>query len=378
MKNNLLINFDNFKKTWQVDTELSVNFTLTYSSGIFNSKNHDLLSYSENNRRVVVIDKNVNVLYGKALTEYFNQLKVEYDILEIDCEEINKNFDTLNEILDFFENKNLLRKEIVLAIGGGVLLDIVGFACSIYRRGVPYVKIPTTLLAIVDASVGSKVAINHFDRRNRLGAYYPPVATLIDKKFIKTQDERQISNGIAEILKIAIIKNEELFDVLEQSAEQLLQEKFQYGAVPVKIINSAITNMIEELAPNLWEKKLDRCVDFGHIFSPFVEMKNVTNMLHGEAVILDCLFSSCIAYNRKYITYEDLIRILNVIKKFNLPTFHKDFIDSNLLQNSLNDSLRHRNGNQYLPLPIQIGNYKIINDLKEIEIKQAIDVYKLL
>lgn len=112
MKNNLLINFDNFKKTWQVDTELSVNFTLTYSSGIFNSKNHDLLSYSENNRRVVVIDKNVNVLYGKTLTEYFNQLKVEYDILEIDCEEINKNFDTLNEILDFLKIKIYLEKKL--------------------------------------------------------------------------------------------------------------------------------------------------------------------------------------------------------------------------------------------------------------------------
>ena len=151
----------------------------------------------------------------------------------------------------------MLRREPIIAIGGGVLLDIVGFACSIYRRGIPYIKVPTTLLAIVDASVGSKVAVNHFGRRNRLGAYYPPIATLIDKKFIKTQSEREIINGIAEIFKLAVIKSPELFALLEENAELLIEEKFQHGAVPVRVINLAITDMIAELGPNLWEKKLD-------------------------------------------------------------------------------------------------------------------------
>ena len=145
-----------------------------------------------------------------------------------------------------------------IVIGGGVLLDLVGFCCSVYRRGIPYVKVPTTLLAIVDASVGVKVAANHFGRRNRIGAYYPPIATLIDKKFIKTQDERNIVNGIAEIFKLAVIKSPELFYLLEENAEMLIEEKFQYGAVPVRVINLAITDMINELGPNLWEKRLDR------------------------------------------------------------------------------------------------------------------------
>ena len=194
-----------------------------------------------------------------------------------------------------------MRRETVVAVGGGVLLDIVGFCSSIYRRGVPYFKIPTTLLSIVDVSVGAKVAINHFERRNRLGSYYPPVAALVDKKFIESQNKREIINGIAEIFKLAIIKSSELFNLLEKNYSQLINEKFQFGAVPIRVINLAISNMIEELAPNLWEKKLDRCVDFGHTFSPIIEMKNIKNLLHGEAVVLDCLFSSCIAYNRKYI-----------------------------------------------------------------------------
>ena len=222
----------------------------------------------------------------------------------------------------------------------------------------------------------SKVAANHFERRNRIGAYYPPIATLLDKKFIATQDERNIVNGIAEIFKLAVIKDKELFELLETSAEQLITEKFQFGAVPVRVINSAITGMIEELAPNLWEKKLDRCVDFGHSFSPIIEMQNVATLQHGEAVVLDCLFSSCIAKVRGYIDKDTLQRIFNTAKRLKLPVFHKDFTDYYLLSKSLSDTMKHRNGNQYLPVPIDIGNYKIVNDVMDVEIKLAIELFK--
>ena len=134
--------------------------------------------------------------------------------------------------------------------------------------------------------------------------------------------------------------------------------------------------MIEELAPNLWEKKLDRCVDFGHTFSPIIEMKNIKNLLHGEAVALDCLFSSCIAYNRKYIDKKKLERIFKTAKNLELPTFNKDFCNKKILINAIDDSIKHRNNNQYLPLPIDIGNYRIINDLSEKEITAAIKTFK--
>ena len=366
-------NFDNYKKSWSVQTELPVSFTVQYSSDIFNPKNHDLLSCGSNNseRRIIVIDRNVNNLYSAQLISYFQHMKIDGKVLVLDSDEENKTWENANKILEFFEEEGLLRREPVIAIGGGVLLDIVGYCASIYRRGVPYIKVPTTLLAIVDASVGAKVAVNHFERRNRIGAYYPAVATLIDKKFIATQSEREIINGIAEILKLAIIKDAELFELLETNYETLINEKFQFGAVPVRVINLAITGMIQELAPNLWEKKLDRCVDFGHSFSPIIEMKNIPKLLHGEAVILDCLFSSCIAYQRTYLSNKDLERIFNTAKNLKLPSFHEDFTDTELLLKALSDTMKHRNGNQYLPLPLGIGNYKIVNDVTEAEIESA-------
>ena len=266
---NILTKFDNYKRTWSVKTELPIEFILKYSSDIFDVNNHDLLSFNESNRKIVVIDKTVNQIYGDRLQSYFDTFKIELKLFEIDAVEENKDWQHADEILKFFEKISVLRREPIMVVGGGVLLDLVGFCCSIYRRGIPYVKVPTTLLSIVDASVGVKVAANHFERRNRIGAYYPPIATLIDKKFIKTQDERNIVNGIAEIFKLALIKDRELFELMEGSYKQLIDEKFQFGAVPVRVINLAITGMIEELVSNLWEKKLDRCVDF--LFLPILQ-----------------------------------------------------------------------------------------------------------
>lgn len=375
---NVLTKFDNYKRTWSVKAELPVEFTLKYSSDVFNPNNHDLLSFGESNRRIVVIDKTVNKLYGEQLKAYFDTLKVELKLFEIDATEENKDWEHTDQILSFFEIVGVLRREAIIVIGGGVLLDLVGFCCSIYRRGIPYVKVPTTLLAIVDASVGVKVAANHFGRRNRIGAYYPPIATLLDKKFISTQDERNIVNGIAEIFKLALIKDKELFEILETSAEQLITEKFQFGAVPVRVINSAITGMIEELAPNLWEKKLDRCVDFGHSFSPIIEMQNVHTLQHGEAVVLDCLLSSCLSHVRGYIDSETLVRIFKTAKALKLPAWHPDFAKMDLLVKSLNDTMKHRNGNQYLPVPVGIGNYKILNDVEYEEINLAAEIFETI
>ena len=373
---NVLVNFDNYKRTWTVKAELPVEFTLKYSSDIFNINNHDLLSFGESNRKLVVIDKAVNEIYGQRLVDYFKIMKVELKLFVLDATESNKTWEYTDKVLQFFEDAGALRREPIIVIGGGVLLDLVGFCCSIYRRGIPYVKVPTTLLAIVDASVGVKVAANHFERRNRIGAYYPPIATLLDKKFIATQDGRNIINGIAEIFKLAVIKDIELFELLEESYEQLISERFQLGAVPVRVINLAITGMIEELSPNLWERKLDRCVDFGHSFSPIIEMKNIVTLQHGEAVALDCLFSSCLAYVRGFLDMPTLVRIFKTARNLKLPVFHKDFCDFNLMKRALSDTMKHRNGNQYLPVPLGIGNYKILNDITDDEIRAASDLFE--
>ena len=368
--------YRNLKRTWVVETALPVTFFIQYSRNVFARDNKELSTYVTTGRAIVVIDAEVYRLYGIQLESYFRGADIELKLCIINAVEENKNWENTDTILKFFEECKILRRaEPVIAIGGGVLLDIVGFCASLYRRGVPYLKVPTTLLAMIDASVGSKVGINHMGFRNRIGNYYPPIGTLLDATFIKTQNQDEISNGLAEIFKVALIKNAELFNLLVETHQLLINEKFQSGAVPNRVINLAISSMVEELEPNLWEKKLDRCVDFGHSFSPLIEMKNLPNMSHGVAVMLDCLFSSCLACVRGHINRDTLDLIFRTAADLRLPTYHVDFTDIHLLTRALNDTMKHRNDNQYLPIPIGIGQHLMINDMTNIDLLRAIELF---
>jgi 3-dehydroquinate synthase len=348
---------------WKVNAQLTVEFEIEKTNNIFQS------ILCGTNRTLIVIDKNVHNLY-KHLIPNDAVLHI------IDCKELTKDQHTTNDIINFFNtNKVLRRSEPIIAIGGGVLLDLVGYACAIYRRGIPYIKVPTTLLGIVDASIGSKVGINYNLYRNRLGNYYPPVKTYIDKTFIKTQDNRNISNGIAEIIKIALIKDKKLFDVIDHHIESLIESKFQ-STIGDTVIDMAIDSMLVELESNLWEKDLKRNVDFGHSFSPLVEMKNAENVLHGEMVILDCLLSSVISHNKQLLTHDELTKIFLLVKRANLPTSHNDFFNVELLIESLTETTYHRNGNQNLPLPNSIGDYLFSNDITRVDISEALEIWK--
>ena len=360
------------KKTWHVEASRTYEFDIRYSTGIFSPKNPDLLDLGESRRRLIIFDRTVYDLYGAEARQFFEAMGIEASFCLIESTEERKDLENLIYILKHMEDFGLLRRsEPVIAVGGGVLLDIVGFAASVYRRGVPYIRVPTTLLALVDATVGAKTAINHFSRRNRLGSYYPPIVSYLDKTFVRTQAQREISNGLAEIFKLALIKDAELFRLLEENADTLVEEKFQYGAVPVRVINRAITGMVEELAPDMWEHNLERCVDFGHSFSPLIEMKALPELSHGEAVCIDCVYSSYIAHKRGMLERNELDRIIATVKRLRLPVCHPLFSDPAVVSAALTDTMKHRNGKQNLPLPFGIGSYVFCNDLTQEEIDRA-------
>jgi len=180
----------------------------------------------------------------------------------------------VDKLLDYLCAYKLRRREPFLAIGGGVLLDIAGMGACLYRRGVPFVRVPTTLLAIVDASVGVKNGVDYCcaltdeTYKNRVGSFYAPSACLLDPAFIATQDSRNICNGFGEIMKLALVRSTDLFELLETHGKNLAKAKFaEHSEVPDgvgdRVINLSIQIMLEELGPNLWETTLERCVDYG-------------------------------------------------------------------------------------------------------------------
>lgn len=365
-----------------INTVLPVSYKVRHSKDIFNLDNLDLLysdSIEKSNRRLIVLDENLNEFYGKFIHDYFNHHNIQYKLVLLKSGESSKSESNLLLLLEEIENFNINRRsEPIISIGGGTVLDITGLAASLYRRGVPYIRVPTTLLGIVDVSVAAKTAVNFQHRRNRLGTYYPPVLSLIDKSFIQTQNLSEISSGMGEILKLAVIKDAKLFSFLEKYGKDLLISKFNHEMAD-EVIHLSIKGMIEELENNLWEKNLQRLVDFGHTFSPIIEMRTLktSNALsHGQAVTLDVIFSSIVSCNRNLLSYEGLMRIVDIVKNIQLPIYHEYFCDFSFLIESLNDTMKHRNGNQYLPIPLEIGKGDFINNLKETEIYKAIEVFK--
>ncbi|KAF7208753.1 2-epi-5-epi-valiolone synthase [Nothobranchius furzeri] len=371
--------------SWTVVTPITFTYKVTETHGLLDPSNDTLLlghitdpqqledikKSNKPTRRFVVIDQEVFKIYGSKVTEYLEANDVVYKILALPTTEENKSMETALKILDEVNDFALDRRtEPIIAIGGGVCLDIVGLAASLYRRRTPYIRVPTTLLSYVDASVGAKTGVNFANCKNKLGAYIPPAAAFLDLSFLQSVPRRHISNGLAEMLKMALMKHKGLFELLEEHGCMLLDTKFQadntvYGHSSKKAASQAthmaITTMLEELAPNLWEDDLNRLVDFGHLLSPALEMKVLPSLLHGEAVNIDMSYMVYVSQEIGLLTEEEKQRIISCMVGLELPVWHEEFT-MELIEKSLQDRLKHSGGLVRMPLPVGLGQAEIFNN----------------
>lgn len=361
---------------WQVATQLPVQYEIVESPELLRPGNFDLLILPDGSlstkRRLVILDDTVDRLYGDRIRHYFDAAGADHQIMVLPGLEKNKDMASVFRVVTALNELGASRRgDPPIAIGGGVMLDVVGLAACLYRRGIPYIRVPTTLLALVDVGVAAKTGVNYEGFRNRLGSYSPPPRTLIDKTFLQSLPARHLRNGMGEILKMALIKDRALFELLERHGAELVDTRMQQSQVSDQVIRLAIQGMIEELEPNLWETYLKRAVDYGHSFSPLIEMTALPELLHGEAVTLDCVFSAVLSWQRGYITDSELERVVATAEHLGLPVHHPLFTDTDLLLRSLEDTVRHRNGDQNLPVMSRIGAARFINDLTPAEVSKA-------
>ncbi|MEO3973510.1 sedoheptulose 7-phosphate cyclase [Streptomyces sp. CAU 1734] len=361
--------------SWRVNATLNVNYEVRESVDVLDPDNPALLETPDGGAtgpRLVIVDTQVARHYGARIENYLSKNGVAHQILTLDGDEPNKTMGTVFQIVAALNATGTLRvSNPPIAIGGGVLLDVVGLAANLYRRGIPHIRVPTTLLSLVDVSVAAKTGVNFQGFRNRLGSYSPPPLTLIDSSFLATLPQRHLSNGAGEILKMGMIKDISLFELLESHGPELLRTRFQNGIEPVQVIRKAIRGMHEELKDNLWEKNLRRCVDYGHSFSPLIEMSSLPDLLHGEAVAIDCVFSAVLAHHRGYLREDEVRRVIRTAKGLGLRCSHPKFFDPAALTEALEDTVRHRNGAQNLPVMAGIGEYTFLNDVTPGEIERA-------
>ncbi|MFC0042237.1 iron-containing alcohol dehydrogenase [Actinomadura rayongensis] len=369
--------------SWRVRAQQLVSYEVRIREHVFRPDRADVLEIGSGRRRFVVVDHAVDLLHGAGIRAYFDHHGVESTVLTVRADESAKDFGTAARIVEALDAFGLARRrEPLIVVGGGVLTDIVGLVASLYRRGTPFVRVPTTLVGLVDAGVGAKTGVNFNGHKNRLGTYAPAALTLLDRFFLATLARRHVSNGIAEILKLALIKDARLFDLLEQHGRRLLDEKFQ-GVTPagdraaVAVLHAATEGMLEELEPNLWETELERSVDYGHTFSPTIEMRALPSLLHGEAVCVDMALTTVVAHHRGLLTEHQRDRVFAVMSALELPTWHP-LLEPDILAGALQDTVRHRDGQQRVPLPVGIGDVTFVNDITQAELEAATAVQRTL
>ncbi len=274
----------------------------------------------------------------------------------------------------------------MIAVGGGVTCDMVGFAAAVYCRGVRYIKVNTTLVGQVDVGVGVKTGVNALGTKNMLGSYHPAHASINDPAFLRTLPARQIRCGLGEIAKMAVIKDAQLFRVLEECPEVFQQpypspswlaavDGGQRG-VEDYVLRTAMALMMEELCPNLREHDLARLVDFGHTFGPVIETASDYRIAHGESVAIDMAVSSELARVLGLISAEDCERIVRLISGLGLPVHDPQTCTPELMERALTASWERRGRRLHLVVPDGIGSAVFVDDLEDIPaaaLEEALD-----
>ncbi|WP_369382205.1 sedoheptulose 7-phosphate cyclase [Streptomyces sp. cg36] len=373
-------------RSWTVTTAKPVRYEVGFTPDVLDPANPALAGAGVPDdgpappRRLLVVETTVDGLYGDRLRAYGAARGLDFEIHVLTAHEQLKTMDAVFSVAEAMDRFGIARRsEPVVALGGGVLMDVVGLACSLYRRSTPYVRVPTTLIGLVDAGVGAKTGVNFGPHKNRLGTYHPAAQTLLDPRFLATLGPRHLRNGMAEILKIALIKDRELFALLEKEGGRLVDRRFQggrgLGLLVQEVLGRAVHGMLEELHANLWESELERVVDYGHSFSPTLEMRALPELLHGEAVCLDMALTTVIAERRGLVLPVERRRILDVMRGLALPLWHR-LCEPGVLGEALADTVRHRDGSQRLPLPFGIGDAVFVDDVTPDELVYAAEKLK--
>lgn len=264
----------------------------------------------------IITNPLVNGLYGGRVVSSLKKTGFLPAVIEIPDGEEYKNLETVSNIYDNLISNKMERSSLIIALGGGVVGDIAGFAAATYLRGVPFIQIPTTLLSQVDSSVGGKTGVNHSKGKNLIGAFYQPSLVLIDSDVLKTLAQREIRAGLAEVIKYGIIKDANLFSFLEKNHQDILKlgNSVDYAIERSCEIKADVVEKDER------EKGLRAILNFGHTFGHAIEsLTDYKEFKHGEAVAIGMVMAAGLSYKMGICSHDTYQRIKNIVEMFGLP-----------------------------------------------------------
>lgn len=361
---------------WQVQANSARAYRIRSAEPLLDPGNPALMEIGEDQRRrVVVMDGGLPEATQEAVRRYFAVRGCEIAVCIVEGGEATKDMQTIGRLLSRFQEAGLNRRtQPVIAVGGGATLDAAGFAASVYRRGVPYIRVPTTLLAYVDASVGIKTGINFGSMKNLVGSFTPPAAVYLDRGFLTSQDRAMFQSGLGEILKLAVGCEAGLLSEL-RACQPALESRDVMAPCVGRLLLRSIDIMLDELRGNLFEDELARATDLGHTFSQPLELgAGGATLHHGQAVAVDVNLSMRLAAGRGYVTEGDVAAALALSRDLGLPMTVLG-LGAETFWASLSERTLHRGGRQRVPLPGPVGRCRFVDDLTRDEIARAVATF---
>jgi 3-dehydroquinate synthase len=268
-------------------------------------------------RAIVVTNEVVAPLYLAAISDTLRGAGVDTADVVLADGEAYKNWETLNRIYDALLEQRAERSTTLLALGGGVIGDLVGFAAATYQRGAPFIQVPTTLLAQVDSSVGGKTGINHPLGKNMIGAFYQPRLVLADTATLDTLPDRELSAGLAEVIKYGLIRDLPFLEWLETNVEKLLGRNSE---ALVYAIERSCINKAEVVAADETEAGMRALLNLGHTFGHAIEAgTGYGNWLHGEAVAAGMALAARFSASQGRLPAADVQRLVRLLERLGLP-----------------------------------------------------------
>ena len=268
-------------------------------------------------KALLITDTNVGPLYGEKVKSLLDEAGLETELVAIPAGESSKSLRIAERLYTKAIELGLDRKSPIFALGGGVVGDLAGFIAATYMRGVPFVQLPTSLLAQVDSSVGGKVAVNHTLGKNLIGAFYQPKAVFMDLNFMKTLPKREIYTGLGEIVKYGIIYDQDFFDFLEQNQSAVLALE---PAVAIHMIARSCEIKAAVVSEDEQEAGLRRILNFGHTMAHAIEKETgYTKYNHGEAVAIGIVGAADISFRLGMISQQEFQRVTSLVAQLHLP-----------------------------------------------------------
>ncbi|PKM34969.1 MAG: 3-dehydroquinate synthase [Gammaproteobacteria bacterium HGW-Gammaproteobacteria-10] len=312
----------------------------------------DLLTRHIRSKQVLVVtNETVAPLYLQQVLDNLSDFVVETVILP-DGEQY-KTLEYLNRIFDVLLTHKFSRNASLIAMGGGVIGDMGGFAAACYQRGIAFLQIPTTLLAQVDSSVGGKTGVNHPLGKNMIGAFYQPQCVIADMSVLSTLDDRQLSAGIAEVIKYGLIRDPDFFTWLEDNLESLLDRDVEALAYAVE---RSCRNKAEVVAADEKEADVRATLNLGHTFGHAIETgMGYGSYLHGEAVAIGTCQAADLSRRKGWLADADVERIIRLFKRARLPVEPPTELDANRFIELMAVDKKNVDGNIRLILLKSIG-----------------------